>query len=403
MNKNRKKPELLAPAGNLEKLKWAISYGANAVYIGGKNFGLRANNDNFSILEIKEACDYAHNNNAKVYVTVNIIFHNNDVQGLKEYLIDLNNCGVDAIIISDPHILEVVKEQALDFDVFLSTQQSTINYEAALFWKNNGIKRIILAREASGDDIKKIINETNMEVEVFVHGAMCVGYSGRCVLSNYITMRDSNRGGCSQICRWNFKLYDQDNELVNEDIDFSIASKDLSLLKYIPDLINMGVTSFKIEGRMRSIYYVATVINIYRKTIDQYCDNPGSYEYNISSEKELHRCANREAIPQYFTVKPGVEEQYYASREEISNQDFLGIVLEYDEISKEAVIEQRNFFKVDDIVEIFGPNRDTICFKIEYIKDEHHKTIDAARHPQQIIRIPLNKKVYTNDLMRIKY
>jgi putative protease len=402
MNKKVIKPELLAPAGNFERLKWAIMYGADAVYFGGQNYGLRANSDNFTIPEIKEACDYVHLHNAKAYVTVNIVFHNKDVEGLEEYLKDLKECGVDAIIISDPIVLDIANKINLGIDIFLSTQQSTINYEAVKFWKKQGIKRVILAREASGNNIKEIIDKTDMDIEVFVHGAMCVGYSGRCVLSNYLTMRDSNRGGCSQICRWNFKLLNDKQEEIESNTDFAMATKDLSLLKYVPDLINMGVVSFKIEGRMRSIYYLATVIRIYRKVIDSYCANKEDYEYNSSYENELYRCANRDSIPQYFDKKPGVYEQYYIGREEVSNQDFLGVVIDYDEKNKEAIIGQRNFFKVGDEVEIFGPNMNDINFKIKYIKDEKGEKLDAARHPEEVVRIPLDKKVNPNDLMRVK-
>lgn len=401
MNKVINKPELLVPAGNLERLKWAIKYGADAVYFGGKQFGLRANSPNFTIEDIKEAAIYAHQHNAKIYVTVNIVFHNEDLKGLKNYLKTLGKCGVDAIIISDPLIIPLAKKIIPKVDLFLSTQQSTINYEAVKFWQKEGIKRIILARELSGKDIEEIIDKTGMEVEVFIHGAMCVGYSGRCILSNYLTMRDSNRGDCSQICRWLFKIHDKDKKRLKSKVDFSIATKDLSLLKYIPDLIDMGVSSFKIEGRMRSIYYIATVTRIYRKVIDEYCNDPSSYKYNSSYEKELARCANRDSLPQYFHTKPGVNEQYYLSGSETSNQDFLGIVLDYDEIKKEVTIEQRNFFKVGDEVEIFGPNHQ-LSFKIKGIKDDEDRIIDAARHPRQIVKIPLNKRVYKDDLMRFK-
>ncbi len=402
MNKKIKKPELLAPAGNLEKLKWAIKYGANAVYIGGKEFSLRANNDNFSISEIKEGCLYAHKHNAKVYVTLNIIFHNSDVKGLEDYLKRLKVCEIDAFIISDPLVIELVKTIMPEIDLFLSTQQSTINYEAVSFWKEQGIKRIILAREASGENIKEIIKRTGMDIEIFVHGAMCVSYSGRCMLSNYITLRDSNRGGCSQICRWKFNFQDNKNQPINLNVNFAMATKDLSMVKFIPNLINMKVTSFKIEGRMRSIYYLATVVRIYRKIIDDYCDNNRTYEYNKGYEKELSRCANRESLPQYFDKKPGVNEQYYMKDENFSNQDFLGIILGYDDFNKEAIIEQRNFFKIGDEVEIFGPKFNNISFKIEYIKDEQQTMLDAARHPRQVVRIPLGIKVKKNNLMRIK-
>lgn len=401
MNRILRKPELLAPAGNLEKLKWAIMYGADAVYIGGRNYGLRANNDNFSIDDINEACKYAHLYHAKVYVTVNIVFHNNDVIGLEEYLIKLGESNVDAIIISDPLVIAIARKVIPMVDIFLSTQQSTINYESVNYWYKEGIKRVILAREASGDDIKEIIDKTKMDIELFIHGAMCVGYSGRCVLSNYLTLRDSNRGGCSQICRWAFRLQDDERKDLPSDISFAMAPKDLSLLRYIPDLINMGVASFKIEGRMRSIYYLATVIRIYRKVIDEYCDNPSSYEYNNAYEKELYRCANRDSLPQYFDKKPGVDEQYYVGREEPSNQDFLGIVLDYDQNQKELIIGQRNYFEVGEEVEIFGPSIDYIPFKVEYIKNEKGENIDAARHPEEVIRIPLDKRIEPNSLMRI--
>jgi putative protease len=397
-----KKPELLAPAGNLEKLKYAIHYGADAVYIGGRNYSLRANNDNFTISEIKEACLYAHKHNARVYVTVNIIFHSEDVEGLKEYLIDLEQCGVDAVIVSDPLVIELLKEIDSKMEIHISTQQSTLNYEAASFWKDEGVTRIVLAREASGTDIKEIIDKTGIETEIFIHGAMCSGFSGRCVLSNHLTARDSNRGGCSQICRWNFTLRDDEELDVSDDSNYAIAPKDLSMLKYIPSLIDMGVRSFKIEGRMRSIYYIATMLHTYRKVIDEYCNNKDGYEYNKNYEKILFRCANRDAVPQFFEHRAGFDEQYYTGREEVSNQDFLGIVLDYDEEAQEVVIEQRNFFKVGDEAEIFGPNIDTHFFKIEYIKDNKGNLIDAARHPKQVVRLPINKKVEKYDLMRIK-
>lgn len=260
-----KKIELLSPAGDLEKVKWAFLYGADAVYLGGRNYSLRANAKNLSIEEIKEACDFAHNINKKIYVTVNIVFHNEDVDGLKEYLIKLNEIGVDAIILSDPLVLELCKEVIPKMEIHISTQQSTLNYEACNFWYEQGAKRVVLARECSKKDMISIINNSKIDLEVFIHGAMCVGYSGRCVLSNYFTNRDSNRGGCSQICRWNFELYDNKKEKISNSDDFAITVKDLSMIPYIGELIDMGITSLKIEGRMRSIYYISTVLHIYRQ------------------------------------------------------------------------------------------------------------------------------------------
>lgn len=400
MNKVIKKPELLAPAGNLEKVKWAIMYGADAVYFGGQNYSLRANADNLSLEEIKEACDLVHSYGKRAYVTVNIVFHNNDVDGLKDYLIELKKANVDAIILSDPLVIDVVNKHNIGLEMHLSTQQNTLNYEACNFFYKKGVTRVVLGREASKDDIISIKENSKVEIETFIHGAMCVGYSGRCVLSNYFTNRDSNRGGCSQICRWHFKLFDRYKNLIDDDFSFSV--KDLSMAKHLNELINLGISSFKIEGRMRSIYYVATILNVYRGMIDEYYEfgkitNLEKYEYL------LNRCANRESIPQFFIKKPGVEGQYYLGREEQSNKEFLGVVKQYDELRKEIVLEQRNFFKVGDEITIFGPNIKTFSLKVEYIKDELYNDLDAARHPLQIVRIKSDTKVFKDNIIRIKF
>lgn len=395
-------PEILAPAGDLERVKWAFLYGADAVYIGGQDYSLRANAQNLSIEDIKEACIYAHNLNKKVYVTVNIVFHNEDKIGLENYLKELNNAKVDAIIVSDPLVIELAKKVIPDMDLFLSTQQSTMNYETCNYWYDEGIKRVVLARETSKEDIKLIKEKSKVDLEIFIQGAMCVGYSGRCVLSNYITNRDSNRGGCSQICRWNFDLYDKSKKKISNKIDFSMAVKDLTLLPYIGELIDMKVDSLKIEGRMRSIYYIATVINIYRKAIDEYIKT-GKIQNIKKYQYELFRCANRDSVVQYFNKKPGVNEQYYIGRNETSNKDFLGIVLDYDNINKEIILEQRNIFKVGDTINIFGPNIDDFDIKVTYIKDIKGNNIDIANHPLEILRIPYNKRVLKNSIIRVRF
>lgn len=397
------KVELLAPAGNLERLKWAIIYGADAVYIGGKDYSLRANAINFSIDEIKEGVLFAHKHNAKVYVTVNIVFHEEDITGLLDYLKELSEIKVDAIIVSDLFIIDLLKENNIDLPVHISTQSCTLNKEAVKFYKKEGVQRVVLARECSKNDIEDIIKKTNMPIEVFIHGAMCTCYSGRCMLSNYLTNRDSNRGGCAQICRWTFDLYDSHKKKISNDPDFSIAPKDLSLLKFIPELIDMGVASFKIEGRMKSVYYIATLISVYRRVIDRYYLEKENYKYNKNDEIELYRCANRQTVPQYFDKFPNVDEQYYIGREENTNQDFLGIVLEYDENSKEIVVEQRNFFKKGDTINIFGPNKESFNINVTYIKNDNNEYVDAARHPREIIRIPCNKKVSKYDLLRVNF
>ena len=390
-----KKPELLAPAGDLERLKIALLYGADAVYIGGA-FNLRANASNFKLEEIKEGVLFAHKLNKKVYVTVNIAMHNKEYEKVEKYLQELDKIKVDAIIVSDPSVIELAKKTNLE--VHLSTQASTLNKEAAEFWKNEGVTRIVLARECSKEDIIDIKNNVDIELEVFIHGAMCASYSGRCVLSNFLTNRDSNRGGCSQICRWDFDLYD-DKPLKGEK-PFTFCTKDLSLIKHIPELINIGVDSLKIEGRMRSIYYIATVVKVYRTIIDNYCHNPKKYEYNLKYEAILSRVANRDSITQFFDGNYGKDVQYYNGRQEITNQDFLGLVLDYDEKTQLAKIEQRNYFKKNDKVEIFGPDK-SFNFIIENIYDEDKNQIDIVRHPKQIVYIKMPQKVSVNDMMKI--
>lgn len=393
------KPELLAPAGSLEKLKFALLYGADAVYLGGTMFGLRANASNFTLEELKEGVEFAHSLHKKIYVTVNIALHTSELKALTDYLKELDRIGVDAIIISDPAIISLAKKNT-NLELHLSTQQSTLNYEAVKFWKQEGITRIVLGRETTKEEIIEIKKHVDIEIECFIHGAMCASYSGRCVLSNFLTARDSNRGGCSQICRWDFDLLDKNEKPLVGEKPFTFCTKDLSLLAYIPDMIDIGITSFKIEGRMRSIYYIATVVDIYRKVIDKYVQQKENYEYNKEYEKVLANCANRDSVPQFFNGSEGVECQYYNGRVEVSNQDFLGLVLDYQD--GYAVIEERNYFKVGDTVEFFGPNIDTFQIKIEEIIDEHGEKIDIVRHPKQVVKVKVNKPLYLNDFMRIK-
>lgn len=394
--------ELLAPAGDLQRLKIALLYGADAVYIGGSLFGLRANATNFTIEEIKEGVKYAHSLNKKVYVTVNIVLHNKEINYLMDYLKQLDEINVDAIIVSDPAIIDLAHNNT-NLNIHLSTQQSTLNYEAIEFYKNQGVSRIVLARECSKEDIKSIKQNIDIELETFIHGAMCASYSGRCVLSNFFTNRDSNRGGCSQICRWDFDLLDQNQNRLEGEKPFTFCTKDLSMLEYIPELIDMGVTSFKIEGRMRSLYYIATVVSIYRKVIDEYCNNKKNYKYNVEYEKILRECANRDSVPQFYNGNYDNKCSYYNGRQEISNQDFLGVVLDYDENKSLALIEQRNYFKEGDFVEFFGPNTELIKFQINDIYDEENNKIDIVRHPKQIVQIKINTKLCKNDIMKVDH
>ena len=397
-----KKIELLAPAGNLEKLKFAYMYGADACYIGGRDFSLRANAKNFSINEMEEALEYAHSLNKKVYVTVNIAFHNNNEEKLLEYLKELERIKVDAIIVSDVLVIDLINKNKLNLKVHISTQASTLNTEAVEFWKSLGAERVVLARELSRGEIKDIIDKTGMEVECFIHGAMCSSYSGRCVLSNYLTGRDANRGGCAQICRWEFPLYDKNNNIIESDTMFTASSKDLMMIDYIKDMIEIGVSSLKVEGRMRSNYYVATVINTYRNMIDDYYSNNLTDEKIRHYKKVLERVANREAVAQFYNKLPGVDEQYYLGRNEVSNQDFLGIVEDYDDETKMVTITERNYFETGDEVEVFGPNINAFSFVMPDIYNEDSVKVNIARHPEEILKFKLDKKVYKGDMIRIK-
>ena len=394
----KNKIELLAPAGDLERLKTALRYGADAVYIGGPLLNLRANAINFSMDELREGIEYAHNLGKKVYVTVNIILHNKELQDVDNYLKKLREMNVDAIIISDPSIVEIA--QKYHIEVHLSTQQSTLNYEAVEFWKKQGVTRVVLARECTKSDIEIIKEKVDIEIETFIHGAMCAGYSGRCVMSNVLTNRDANRGGCSQICRWDFNLLNEDFKGIKGERPFTFCSKDLSMLKHIPEMIELGITSLKIEGRMRSQYYIATVVSVYRKIIDNYYQNIKIDEYN-KYEQILRNCANRDSTVQFYDGNYDCSCSYYNGREEISNQDFLGIVLDYDKESKLALVEQRNFFKKGDNVEAFGPDY-IYSFTINEIYDEDNNLIDVVRHPKQIVKIRVECQLYSEDMLRIK-
>ena len=391
--------ELLSPAGDLEKLKFALMYGADAVYIGGHNYSLRANAKNFSLEEIKSAVDFAHSLNKKVYVTVNIVFHNEELTGLKEYLLYLDNINVDGIIASDITVMKLHQGLKLKLELHVSTQASISNSETALFYKDLGAKRLVLARECSEIDIKKIKEATKLELEAFIHGAMCTSISGRCVLSNYCTNRDSNRGGCAQICRWEFDYLNNNHKKIT-DIPFSMTPKDLNMVPLIKRMIDAGINSFKIEGRMRSIYYIATVILIYRRLIDKIVNNTLDDAYTNYCLNILNRCANRESTPQFFECLPGVEEQYYLGRQELSNQDFLGLVLDYKD--GVATIEQRNNFKIGDKVQFFGPNIETFDYEIKEIINLDNEKIDVARHPQMIIKLKVNHELNKYDMMRLK-
>ena len=391
-----KKPELLAPAGSLEKLKIAFIYGADAVFIGGKKFSLRARASNFDIPQITQACDFAHNIGKKVYVTTNILPHNDNVEGLVEYLQELEGAGVDAIICASPVIIDTAKEHT-NLELHISTQLSSTNYEAVNFWHEEGIERVVMARELNKEELQTLRINTDCQIEVFIHGGMCVSYSGRCTLSNNMTDRDANRGGCAHSCRWNYDIFEGESKL-NTDINFAFSSKDLQTVKHISDLIDIGVDSLKIEGRMKSIHYIATVVSTYRRLIDNICDD---YEVDLPKYLlEIKKAENRLTSHGFMEGMTTIDEQLYNMRSESPTQEFIALVHEYDEENFEALIEQRNYFLPGDLVEVFSPNFEPLKFKVEEIKDVEDNILDAARHPKQLLKVFIPFKVSKYDMIR---
>ena len=403
-----KKPELLAPAGNLEKLKIAVHYGADAVFLGGQEYGLRSNADNFTMAEIKEGVEFANQYNAKIYVTTNIIAHDENIKGLENYLIKLEKTGATGIIVADPLIIETCKQVAPKLEIHLSTQQSLSNTKAVQYWKEEGLDRVVLARETGAMEMKEMKENVDIEIEAFIHGAMCIAYSGRCTLSNHMTARDSNRGGCCQSCRWDYDLLEVDNDgeldLYYQDGDtvpFAMSPKDLKLIESIPQMMEIGIDSLKIEGRMKSIHYIATVVSVYRKVIDAYAEDPENFKINPEWLKELDKCANRDTAPAFFEGTPGYEEQMFGVQQnKKSPYDFCGLVIDYDETTQIATIQQINHFKPGQEIEFFGPEIQSFRQVIDAIFDEEGNSLDAARHPLQIVQIKVDHPIYPKNMMR---
>ncbi|EIQ3779281.1 U32 family peptidase [Staphylococcus pseudintermedius] len=403
-----KKPELLAPAGNLEKLKIAVHYGADAVFIGGQEYGLRSNADNFTMDEIREGVEFANRYGAKIYVTTNIIAHDENMEGLDDYLEQLEATGATGIIVADPLIIETCKRVAPKLEIHLSTQQSLSNYKAVEYWKEEGLDRVVLARETGAMEMQEIKDKVDIEIEAFIHGAMCIAYSGRCTLSNHMTARDSNRGGCCQSCRWDYDLLTVDNDgeldVYYEDgnaVPFAMSPRDLKLIESIPNMMDLGIDSLKIEGRMKSIHYIATVVSVYRKVIDAYAADPENFKIKPEWLFELDKCANRDTAPAFFKGTPGYEEQMFGNESSKKAPfDFIGLVLDYDKDSQMATIQQRNHFKPGQEVEFFGPEIQTFKQVVDKIYDEEGNELDAARHPLQIVQIKVDQPIYPNNMMR---
>lgn len=402
-----KKPELLAPAGNLEKLRFAVVYGADAVYLAGKNFGLRAFAGNFTDEEMQEGIAFAHEHGVKVYVTVNIFPHNGDLVGLEDYLRRLQEFGADAIICADVGVIDLAKKTVPELPIHISTQANTVNWAGVMFWKETiGAERVVLARELNLKEICEIKEKTQMELECFVHGAMCISYSGRCLLSNYMTDRDSNKGQCAQACRWNYNLVEEKrpNEFypIQEDErgTYIFNSQDLCLLPNLSELLSAGIDSFKIEGRMKSLFYVSTVLRAYRNVIDSYFDQQkvdAPLEYWL---EELEKVSHRPYTTGFYFGRPENGALTLECSAYIRPYDFIGIVLDYDSVSKMATIEQRNHFALGQEIEFFGPHYQHFSQIITMIIDENGAEIETVPHAQQIVKITVEHPVEPFDLVR---
>ena len=402
------KPELLAPAGNLEKLKMAIIYGADAVYIGGQEYSLRALADNFTLEDMKAGIEFAHSKGKKVYVTANIIPHNRDIEGIEEYLKQISEMNADAVIVADLGVIELVKEIIPQMEIHISTQANNVNWRTIKFWHNLGAKRVVLARELSLNEVKEIRQKISdhLELELFVHGAMCISYSGRCLLSNYMTGRDSNLGMCAHPCRWKYYLMEEQRPgeylpvYENERGTFIFNSKDLCMLKYIPELLDSGVYSFKIEGRMKSSYYVATVVKAYRQAIDQYMNSPQTYTFKEEWFEEISKASHREYTTGFYFGKPGTEEQLYDSSAYIKEYDFVGLVMDYDKETQIATVQQRNKIFIGDELEVVPPQGEYFNQKIEWMKNSKGENIESAPHAQMLINIPMYKAIERYSMLR---
>ena len=405
-----KRPEVLAPAGTLEKLKTAIHYGADAVYIGGDAYGLRSRAGNFSFEEMEEGVAFANHYGAKVYVAANMVTHEGNEEGAGAFFKKLRDIGISAVIISDPALIEICASEAPGLEIHLSTQASATNAETLKFWQNEGLERVVLAREVSMEELAEIRRNTDIQIEAFIHGAMCISYSGSCTLSNHMSMRDANRGGCSQSCRWKYELFDmpfaQEHRSLTENGDvteeFSMSAVDMSMIEHIPDLIENGVDSLKIEGRMKSIHYVSTVANVYKAAVDSYIADPENYVCKQEWIDELWKVAQRELSTGFYYHVPTENEQLFGPRRKIPVYKFIGEVLSYDEKSGIATVRQRNHFRVGDEIEFYGPKFHHFEQTVTEMKNDEGERIDRAPNPMMVLTMPVAQPVHPGDMIRKK-
>ncbi len=405
-----RKLELLIPASSLEVLKIAVIYGADAVYIGGETFGLRAKAKNFTLEEMKEGIEFAHAHDCKVYVTANILAHNYDLDGARQYFKELKQIGPDALIISDPGMFTIAKEELPDIDIHISTQANNTNYMTYQFWWKQGAKRVVSARELSLNEIKQIREHIpdEMEIETFMHGAMCISYSGRCLLSSFMAGRDANRGACTHPCRWKYSIVEESRPgeympvYENERGTYIFNSKDLCMIEHIPEMLNAGIDSFKIEGRMKTALYVATVARTYRLAIDEFIQDENLYKKRIPFYKsEISKCTYRQYTTGFFFGKPDENTQIYDTNTYIKEYTYLGIVGEQNAQGLYH-IEQRNKFSVGETIEVMRPNGDNILVTVKRITDERGVDMESAPHPKQQLYIDLGVKLEQYDVLRRK-
>lgn len=403
-----RKVELLAPAGDLERLKIAFTYGADAVYIGGEIFGMRSAAKNFSKEDMIEGVNFAHERGKQVFVTINIIPRNDDLLQLKDYLLELQEIGVDAVIVSDPGVFTYVKETIPNMEIHISTQASTTNAASAAFWYKQGAKRVVTARELSFEEIKELRENTpaDMDIETFVHGAMCMSYSGKCVISNHTTGRDANKGSCAQSCRWKYTLMEEvgpgEYKQVLDDIDpeFFFNSKDLCMIEYIPEIFDSGITSLKIEGRMKTAYYVATTVRAYRMALDEYYKDPENWKFNPMWLEELKKGSHRDYSTGFFFDRPDSNSHNYKSASYIRNYDFIGLVKGHEEETGLVVVEQRNKMYVGDKIEVIGPFKETMHATILEMYNEDGEPIESAPHARQTVKMKLDLDVEKDYILR---
>ena len=405
-----RRPELLIPASSLEVLKIAVIYGADAVYIGGEAFGLRAKAKNFSMEEIREGIAFAHAHDVKVYITANILAHNGDLDGVREYFAELREIKPDALIISDPGVYMIAKEVCPEIERHISTQANNTNYGTYRFWYEQGAKRVVSARELSLAEIKEIRANIpdDLEIETFIHGAMCISYSGRCLLSNYFTGRDANQGACTHPCRWKYAVAEEKRPgeylpvYENERGTYIFNSKDLCMIEHIPELMESGIDSFKIEGRMKTALYVATVARTYRRAIDDYKQSPELYREHMAwYQEQISNCTYRQFTTGFFFGKPSDEAQIYDNNTYVKEYTYLGIVGEQNEEGLYRV-EQRNKFSVGESIEVMKPDGANITVTVQRIVDEEGNDMESAPHPKQVLYIDLGQPLAMYDILRRK-